>query len=98
MTPKTKVEAIATFLTENGGKATWREIYENIERFYNEAKASSEWQAGIRGVVYREIRNGLTFKKIGSGTFALSGCNEKKDHDWDNYGKCSCGVRNIQAI
>ena len=67
----TKVQAIAAFIRENGGSATLQEIYENIERFYKGAKVSAEWQAGIRGVIYRERRNTGTFKQIAPATIAL---------------------------
>lgn len=67
----TKVEAIMKVMKRNGGSATWSEIYQKIGRYYKGAKASNEWQAGIRGVLYRELRNGRTFTKIGDATFAL---------------------------
>lgn len=67
----TKVKAIVRIMQENGGQATWSEIYGKIGRYYKGAKASKDWQAGIRGVLYREIRNGQTFKKVGPATFAL---------------------------
>jgi len=37
-----------------------------------------EWQAGIRGVLYREIKNNRNFKKIGFGIFALKEYEEEK--------------------
>lgn len=68
----TKVQAVAALLKKRGGKATWKEIYDNIEKFYPEAKASTEWQAGIRGVVYRETKKkGGALKMEGTGTVAL---------------------------
>lgn len=67
----TKVEAIQRVLAENGGTATWDIIYANIACYYPTAKDSKEWMAGIRGVLYREIRLDRTFKKIGLGIFAL---------------------------
>lgn len=66
----TKVQAITQFLRDRGGKATWKEIYDNIEAYYPAAKASTEWQAGIRGVVYREQRNGRTFQ-VQDGSVSL---------------------------
>ena len=74
----TKVEAIKNVLKDNGGIATWEIIYNEIEKYYPTAKASQEWQAGIRGVLYREIRNSRNFKKIDDGTYALSGFDEAK--------------------
>jgi predicted restriction endonuclease len=67
----TKVEAIIELLKNNGGIATWEIIYNEIEKYYPNAKKSREWQAGIRGVLYREIKNNKSFKKIDEGTFAL---------------------------
>lgn len=68
----TKVEAIKKVLEDNGGIATWEIIYNEIERYYPAAKASREWAAGIRGVLYREIKNQRNFKKIDEGTYALA--------------------------
>jgi len=60
----TKVEAIKNLIEDNGGVASWQYIYDNIEKYYPAAKASEEWQAGIRGVLYREIKNNKTFTRI----------------------------------
>ena len=57
----TKVEAIKRVLEDNGGIATWEIIYNEIEKYYPEAKVSTEWQAGIRGVLYREIQKHQNF-------------------------------------
>jgi hypothetical protein len=67
----TKLEAIVKVMKANGGKASWPTIYSQIGRYYKGAKASGEWQAGIRGVLYREMQNGRTFRKVGEGEFAL---------------------------
>jgi 5-methylcytosine-specific restriction endonuclease McrA len=67
----TKVEAIKELLKERGAPAPWDYIYENMERFYPSAKASREWKAGIRGVLYREIKNGRNFKRVAYGLYAL---------------------------
>lgn len=58
-------------LADNGGKADWKTIYAQLGRYYKGAKAAEDWQAGIRGVVYREIRNGRNFIKVADATFAL---------------------------
>lgn len=73
----TKVEAIKELLEDNGGIATWEIIYNEIEKYYPNAKVSREWQAGIRGVLYREIKNNKSFKKIEEGTFALLDFDER---------------------
>lgn len=74
----TKVEAIKKVLEDNGGIATWEIIYNEIEEYYPEAKSSREWSAGIRGVLYREIKNHRNFKKIDEETFALADYDENK--------------------
>lgn len=67
----TKVEAIKKVLEDNNGVATWEIIYEQIEKYYPAAKNSKSWQEGIRGVLYREIKNAKVIKKVGLGLFAL---------------------------
>jgi hypothetical protein len=74
----TKVDAIKKVLEDNGGIATWEIIYNEIEKYYPSAKVSKEWTAGIRGVLYREIKNLKNFKKIDDGTFALVDYDENK--------------------
>lgn len=71
MEGRTKVEAIAILLKKHGGKATWEQIYSGVSAFYPAAKKSKFWQEGLRGVVYREIRYGRTFKFAGNGVIAL---------------------------
>jgi|YelNatPaOPRAMG01_1025707.scaffolds.fasta_scaffold116577_2 hypothetical protein len=67
----TKVEAIKKVLEEFNGVATWKQIYDNIEKYYPAAKASVAWQEGLRGVLYREIKNNKNFKRVGLGIYAL---------------------------
>ena len=67
----TKVQALISLLKDNEGVANWEVIYKNIEKYYPQAKASKEWKAGLRGVLFREIRNGRNFKRIGEGVFSL---------------------------
>lgn len=74
----TKVEAIKKVLEEFGGVATWEEIYNNIEKYYPSARASLKWKEGIRGVLYREIKNGRNFKRVGLGIYALKDYEEEK--------------------
>jgi hypothetical protein len=64
-------------MEDNGGTATWGIIYDNIKKYYPCVTNSREWKAGIRGVLYREIREGRLFKKIGLGIFALSDYKEQ---------------------
>lgn len=72
----TKVEAIEKVIIDNGGAASLAIIYNDICRYYPTAKDSKEWEAGIRGVLYREIRSGRRFKKIGLSIYAISGYQE----------------------
>jgi hypothetical protein len=74
----TKVEAIKKVMEDNNGVASWDIIYNNIEKYYPSAKLSNEWEAGIRGVLYREIRENKNFKKIGLSVFALKDYVEEK--------------------
>ncbi len=67
----TKVEAIVRVIQEQNGTATLQGIYRKAGRYYKGLKASTEWQAGLRGVLYREIRNGRTFKKVGAASYSL---------------------------
>lgn len=77
----TKIEAIAKIMEDNGGTASWDIIYQNIEKYYPTAKNTKDWEAGIRGVLYREIRNHKRFKKIGLSIFALIDYEEEKIPD-----------------
>lgn len=67
----TKVEAIKKVMEDNGGTASWEIIYNNIDKYYPSAKVMKDWKAGIRGVLYREIKNNRNIKNIGFGIFAL---------------------------
>jgi len=66
----TKVQAIVAFLQENGGTASWSQIYANIGRFHV-IDRDTDWKAGLRGVVYRECRAKKTFKMIKGGVVVL---------------------------
>ncbi|MDX9750573.1 MAG: HNH endonuclease [Flavobacteriales bacterium] len=67
----TKVEAIRHVLEDNNGVATWELIYNQILRYYPEARRSQEWKAGIRGVLYREIKHERSFKMMDTGIISL---------------------------
>lgn len=67
----TKIEAIIKVLERNNGTASLQMIYDNICKYYPTAKQPEEWEAGIRGVLYRELRFGTRLKKIGLGIYAL---------------------------
>lgn len=68
----TKVEAIARVMEDNGGAASLSVIYENIEKYYPNIKVSKEWEAGVRGVLYRELYKERMFKRIGLSIYALT--------------------------
>lgn len=72
MATNTKVGAVVKVLKKHKGTASWATIYNEIEKFYPEAKKSAFWQEGIRGVVYREIRYGRTFKMASKGVLVLA--------------------------
>ena len=74
----TKVEAIEKVMRDNGGAASLDIIYNNICKYYPTAKDSKEWEAGIRGVLYREIRNNKRFKEIGLSIYAISDYQEEQ--------------------
>ncbi len=73
----TKVEAIAKVMEDNDGTASLDIIYRNICKYYPSAQDSKDWEAGLRGVLYREIKNGKTFKKIGLSIYALADYKEE---------------------
>lgn len=72
----TKVKAIKRLMEDNDGLASWSLIYENIDKYYPNAKKSKEWRAGIRGVLYRDIDK--TFKKLDDGLFSLLNFQEEE--------------------
>ena len=72
----TKVEAIERVLQDNGGAASLSFIYENIEQYYPGAKDPREWEAGIRGVLYRDL--GKRFKRVGLSLYSLVNYKEEK--------------------
>lgn len=73
----TKVEAIAKVMEDNGGTASLNYIYENITKYYPTANNSEKWREGLRGVLYREIRNNRRFKKIGLSIYAIDNYKEE---------------------
>ncbi|MBQ9207919.1 MAG: hypothetical protein IJ158_14560 [Treponema sp.] len=74
----TKIEAIQKVMEDNGGTASLELIYENICKYYPTAKDSDKWDAGIRGVLYRAIREKKGFKKIGLSIYALEDYKEEE--------------------
>ncbi|MDR0603889.1 MAG: hypothetical protein LBG80_06260 [Bacteroidales bacterium] len=76
----TKVEAIKKVLEDHNGIATWRIIYDEVEKYYPNAKQMQNWDAGLRGVAYREISANKSFKRVGlgDGIIALLDYKEEK--------------------
>ena len=72
----TKVEAIIKVMQDNWGIANWKILYSELGKYYPEIKKSKEWQSWVRGVLYREIKNWKSFKKIDEWIFALLDYNE----------------------
>ncbi|MDR1553785.1 MAG: hypothetical protein LBS69_10040 [Prevotellaceae bacterium] len=68
----TKVEAIKKVLEDHEGIATWQTIYNEIEKYYPAIKSQIDWEAGIRGVFYRDEKEKKNFKRIGLGMVALT--------------------------
>lgn len=68
----TKVQAINRVMKEKNRPVTLEEIYKGVKKFKNDVDSSTHWKAGIRGVLYREIRNGKTFKKAQVATYYLA--------------------------
>lgn len=74
----TKIDAIARLLEDNGGAAAWKYIYDNIEKYYPNIKAPKDWEAALRGVLYRELKQGRRFKRVGIGVYALAEYQERE--------------------
>ncbi len=55
----------------NGGKATLQEIYRDAKKFKADIDQSADWKAGIRGVLYREVRQGKNFRKVQDAQYGL---------------------------
>ncbi len=79
----TKSEAIERVMRDYGGIATLNIIYSDIGKYYPDFKSSIEWQAGIRGVLYRDINK--RFKKIDIAVYATI------DYDVRNLLPINCG-------
>jgi len=55
----------------NGGSATLRQIYAEAKKYKSDVDSAADWKAGLRGVLYREVRAEKTFKKLHEATYAL---------------------------
>ncbi|MEG0765471.1 MAG: hypothetical protein RR403_05430, partial [Pseudoflavonifractor sp.] len=66
-----KIDAMKQVIADNGGIANWQIIYSEIEKYKPDAKRSADWQAGLRGVLYRDMEM-VGIKKVDTGLFALN--------------------------
>jgi hypothetical protein len=66
-----KIKAIEMVMTAHGGSATMEQIYNEAKTHLPDVDKSPHWKAGLRGVLYREIRNNKTFKKVQAATYGL---------------------------
>lgn len=73
----TKVEAIKKILVANNGVANLNTIYTEIDKYYVNLVKGKDWTAGIRGVLYREIKKKRNFKKIGFSLYAVEDYKEE---------------------
>lgn len=67
----TKVQAIRRVMKEKGRAITLEEMYKGVKKFKQDVAQSKHWKAGIRGVLYREIRNGKSFRKDNASTYSI---------------------------
>lgn len=68
----TKVEAVVRIFSKlKRSELSWTEIYQGIQADFPHFTTAKDWKAGVRGVVYREIRNKRTFTRKGEGVIAL---------------------------
>lgn len=92
----TKVEAIRKLLIANSGVAVWGYIYDQIEKYYPKAKQPIEWQAALRGTLYREIKNGRSFKMIAPAIVGLIDYDERQQVL--NEDRSLLTERSVQAV
>jgi len=73
-----KVEAIVLVMEDNGGQATFQQIYKQIGNYYPSFKPTKGGMGGVRGTVYREVNKGRTFKKVSEAKYALKNYEDTK--------------------
>ena len=67
----TKVEAIRKVMEANGGQATLAQIYKKAKKYKKDVDHADDWKAGLRSVLYREVRNNKNFKKVHDAEYGL---------------------------
>jgi len=73
------VAAIKKVMEDSNGVASLQMLYENIGKYrdYSHYKNDSDWQAALRGHLYREIKNNRNFRRIGLAIYALQDYREE---------------------
>lgn len=71
----TKVDAIKKLMCDYNGILTLEILYNEVEKYYPDIKKPKDWQAALRGVLYRDV--GKSFKKIDTSMYALIDYDEK---------------------
>lgn len=68
------VDAIKRVMEDNGGAASLPVLYRDIGKYrdYTYYSRDRDWQAALRGHLYREISKGRNFKRIGLSIYALA--------------------------
>lgn len=64
------VEAIDQVLLDNGGSASLERMYSGILK-YRDVSDNRQWQATLRGILYRDMRQRDHFVRLGLGVFGL---------------------------
>ena len=73
----TKSEAVKQILIDNGGLANLRIIYDEIEKYYPNVKKPQDWEAALRGIINRDVKN-KRIERIESSIYTLIDFDEKK--------------------
>lgn len=79
----TKSEAIIQILKDNNGIANLEKIYKEFPKYYKKLTDIKDWQAGLRGILYRDLKNNK-IKKVGLSLYAL---NEYEIEDFNDVKK-----------
>ena len=71
------IESIEQILKDNGGTASLEKMYQDIGR-YRDLSGNQQWQATLRGVMYRDMRQRDRIVRVGLGVFGLKEAAEGK--------------------
>lgn len=64
------IEAIKQVLTDNSGAASLEKMYSDILK-YRDVSTNNQWQATLRGILYRDMRQTDEIVRVGLGVFGL---------------------------